>query len=382
MVLEKKVNSKPINYAKLNQLSEDFGKRFVPQRELSDEQALHPITDQAASSPVKIEAPRELPKLIQELLGYVRETCPDIYKPRVNPSTSASGSKSYGNTKNHRITRTPSSNEKNKVEVQSRKVKSSLNKHNFDSKNICNEHVKHPIKGAKALCSVFNKCLFDANHAMCLIDYVNSMNVCAKSAYKKNKKRKEWKPTGKVFNSVRYKWKSTRRTFTLVGNVCLLTRRPKVPKFVQNSKPMVIKRMTANRIEPGTSRGFDTLVAPSSSSLIDCGCLNRLVIGNDTISRVYYVEGPWHNLFSVGQLCDSDLKVALRKHTCFVLNLEGVDLLLVSRGTNLYSLSIGDMMASSPIRLLSKATKTKSWLWHRRLSHLNLVLLITWLDTV
>ncbi|GJS21189.1 retrovirus-related pol polyprotein from transposon TNT 1-94 [Tanacetum coccineum] len=42
-----------------------------------------------------------------------------------------------------------------------------------------------------------------------------------------------------------------------------------------------------------------------------------------------------------------------------------------SRGTNLYTLSIGDMMKSSPICLLSKASKTKSWLWHRRLSHLN-----------
>ncbi|GJR41937.1 hypothetical protein Tco_1310040 [Tanacetum coccineum] len=65
MVLEKKVNTKPINCAELNRLSEDFGKRFVPQRELSDEQALHPITDQSASSPVKIEAPWELitPKL-------------------------------------------------------------------------------------------------------------------------------------------------------------------------------------------------------------------------------------------------------------------------------------------------------------------------------
>ncbi|GKC86206.1 retrovirus-related pol polyprotein from transposon TNT 1-94 [Tanacetum coccineum] len=94
-------------------------------------------------------------------------------------------------------------------------------------------------------------------------------------------------------------------------------------------------------------------------------------IGNVTISRVYYVEGLGHNLFSVGQFCDSDLEVAFRKHTCFVRNLEGVDLLSGSRGTNLYSLSIGDMMASSPICLLSKATKTKSWLWHRRLSHLN-----------
>ncbi|GKF15341.1 retrovirus-related pol polyprotein from transposon TNT 1-94, partial [Tanacetum coccineum] len=94
-------------------------------------------------------------------------------------------------------------------------------------------------------------------------------------------------------------------------------------------------------------------------------------IGNVTISRVYYVEGLGHNLFLVGQFCDSNLEVAFRKHTCFVRNLEGVELLLGSRVTNMYSLSIRDMMASSPICLLSKATKTKSWLWHRRLSHLN-----------
>nr|GFC72833.1 hypothetical protein [Tanacetum cinerariifolium] len=42
----------------------------------------------------------------------------------------------------------------------------------------------------------------------------------------------------------------------------------------------------------------------------------------------------------------------------------------ISRGNNLYTLSIQDMMVSSPICLLSKASKTKSWLWHRRLSHL------------
>ena len=44
-------------------------------------------------------------------------------------------------------------------------------------------------------------------------------------------------------------------------------------------------------------------------------------IGNVTISRVYYVEGLGHNLFSVGQFCDSDLEVAFRKHTCYVCNL-------------------------------------------------------------
>ncbi|GJX32244.1 retrovirus-related pol polyprotein from transposon TNT 1-94 [Tanacetum coccineum] len=72
-------------------------------------------------------------------------------------------------------------------------------------------------------------------------------------------------------------------------------------------------------------------------------------IGNVTISRVYYVEGLGHNLFSVRQFCDSNLEVAFRQHTCFIRNLEGVDLLTGSRGNNLYTLSLRDMMASSPI---------------------------------
>ncbi|GJS79972.1 retrovirus-related pol polyprotein from transposon TNT 1-94 [Tanacetum coccineum] len=94
-------------------------------------------------------------------------------------------------------------------------------------------------------------------------------------------------------------------------------------------------------------------------------------LGNVIISRVYYVEGLGHNLFSVGQFCDADLEVAFQKNTCFIRNLEGVDLLSGSRDTNLYTISLDDMLKSSPICLLSKASKTKSWLWHRRLSHLN-----------
>nr|GFA94917.1 hypothetical protein [Tanacetum cinerariifolium] len=63
-------------------------------------------------------------------------------------------------------------------------------------------------------------------------------------------------------------------------------------------------------------------------------------IRNVTISRVYFMEGTGNNLFSVGQLCDSYLEVAFRQHTCFIRNLDG-------------------------------ASKTKSWLWHHHLSHLN-----------
>nr|GEZ25225.1 hypothetical protein [Tanacetum cinerariifolium] len=50
-------------------------------------------------------------------------------------------------------------------------------------------------------------------------------------------------------------------------------------------------------------------------------------IGNVTISRVYFVDGLGHNLFSIGQFCDSDLKVAFRQHTSFIYNLEAFEVI-------------------------------------------------------
>nr|GEV47159.1 Gag-Pol polyprotein [Tanacetum cinerariifolium] len=83
------------------------------------------------------------------------------------------------------------------------------------------------------------------------------------------------------------------------------------------------------------------------------------------------VEGLRHNLFSVGQFCDSDLEVAFKKHSCYVRDTNGVELIKGSYCSNLYIILVEDMMKSSSICLLSKASKNKSWLWHRRLNHLN-----------
>ncbi|GKF04856.1 hypothetical protein Tco_0035524, partial [Tanacetum coccineum] len=81
--------------------------------------------------------------------------------------------------------------------------------------------------------------------------------------------------------------------------------------------------------------------------------------------RVYFVEGLGHNLFSVGKFYDSDVEVAFRRNTCFVRNLEGVDLLKGNRTTNLYTINLPDMASTSPICLMAWATSTKSWLWHQ-----------------
>nr|GEY75509.1 hypothetical protein [Tanacetum cinerariifolium] len=87
--------------------------------------------------------------------------------------------------------------------------------------------------------------------------------------------------------------------------------------------------------------------------------------GNITITRVYFV------LFFIGHFCDADLEVTFRRNTCFIRDIDGVDLLKGNRSTNLYTINLNDMASASPICLMARATPTKSWLWHQRLSHLN-----------
>ncbi|GKA29281.1 retrovirus-related pol polyprotein from transposon TNT 1-94 [Tanacetum coccineum] len=58
-------------------------------------------------------------------------------------------------------------------------------------------------------------------------------------------------------------------------------------------------------------------------------------------------------------------------HVYYVEGIEGDDLLTGSRDSNLYTISISEMAVSYLVCLMFEATSTKSWLWHRRLSHLN-----------
>ncbi|GJQ95949.1 retrovirus-related pol polyprotein from transposon TNT 1-94 [Tanacetum coccineum] len=318
----------------------------------------------------------------------------------VKPSTGASGSQPSSNTKKDKIQQTPSRTRKNKVKAHPRKVKSSLKNKDSVVSPKGTANVKHSKLNANSelKCVKCNGCMLSDNHDLCVLDFINNVNarVQSKSA-KKSSKRKVWKPTGKVFTNIGYTWRPTGQTFTIVGNVCPLTRittttevplrkptaleneTPKpVVTLVYSRKPRksktnvlvskckVLKYVSTNKKEPSQSWGSIVSDVPFSS--LD-ECRNNHVIkilgygdyqiGIVTISRVYYVEGLGHNLFFVGQFCDSNLEVAFRQHTCFIRNLEVVDLLTGSRGNNLYTLSLRDMMASSPICLLSKASKTK-----------------------
>ncbi|GJU70170.1 integrase, catalytic region, zinc finger, CCHC-type containing protein [Tanacetum coccineum] len=128
---------------------------------------------------------------------------------------------------------------------------------------------------------------------------------------------------------------------TPIGNVCPLTR-------ITITAEVLLRKPTA--LESDTPKPVVTLVYSRKPRKSKTNVpVSKPKIGNVTISKVYYVEGLGHNLFFVGQFCDSNLEVAFRQHTCFIRNIEGVDLLTGSRGNNMYTLSLGDMMASSPI---------------------------------
>nr|GEY98102.1 hypothetical protein [Tanacetum cinerariifolium] len=109
--------------------------------------------------------------------------------------------------------------------------------------------------------------------------------------------------------------------------------------------------------------------------IVNSGCTKHMT-GNlkllcNFVEKVYYVEGLNHNLFSVGEFCDADLEVALWKSTCFVRDLQGNDLLVGNRGSDLYITSLQESTSTTPLCLMAKTTPTQAWLWHRRPSHLN-----------
>ncbi|GJY23364.1 hypothetical protein Tco_0397022 [Tanacetum coccineum] len=69
IMLEKKINTTPVDYARLNQLSQDFIKRFVPQTKLSAEQdfwsqnSVISTETTLSKRPTIVEVPKEIPKV-------------------------------------------------------------------------------------------------------------------------------------------------------------------------------------------------------------------------------------------------------------------------------------------------------------------------------
>nr|GEU52661.1 hypothetical protein [Tanacetum cinerariifolium] len=267
------------------------------------------------------------------------------------------------NTKHERVPSTSkSSRSKNKeAEVEEHHRNLLLYKNNKHISSACNNiQIDSQDVISKVLCATCLKCLISVNHDKCLSNYVNGKNSCgtnqkAKVSVKEIQKKyqpKVSKPkkvgTRKSLATPKprkprflFRWSPTDRLFDHEGKLAASSNSES-----QNDCSNGDNACTSNAMEPNIKQ------FPNSTSLLD---------RNDHVAAI----------LGFGQFCDSDLEVAFRRNACFVKNLEGVDLLKGDHSTNLYTINLHEMAFASPICLMARASSTKSWLWHQRLSHLN-----------
>ncbi|GJR22716.1 reverse transcriptase domain-containing protein [Tanacetum coccineum] len=274
-----------------------------------------------------------------------------------------------------------------------------LNKKNRIDSNLLVRHSVF-VSNSNNDCGARNKSLVSSNHNACLVMCDDSVNVKPHQTKRiTHQPTKEWKPIKRVGKPIKRvwnhisknvantkpQWKPTGRHFSLYEKYPLtrIMEPTDIPMELPpsaSSSPQItmVSRFTEHKLSDRQA-GSTNCSMKSSFGLVRFGNDEYAAIvgygdyklGDTIISRVYYVEGLKHNLFSVGQFCDGGLEVAFRQHSCHIRNYDMVDLLNGSRTTNLYSISLNDMMSASPVCLLTKASSTKSWLWHRRLNHLN-----------
>ena len=97
-----------------------------------------------------------------------------------------------------------------------------------------------------------------------------------------------------------------------------------------------------------------------------------LQAGNVIIENVSVVQGLQHNLLSISQFCDKGYSVLFDKEKCQILHKKnGLPALQGVRKGNLF---VADLMSGCKDEVnyfYAKASPDESWLWHKRLSHLN-----------
>ncbi|GKD41555.1 retrovirus-related pol polyprotein from transposon TNT 1-94, partial [Tanacetum coccineum] len=238
------------------------------------------------------------------------------------------------NTKNDKVpSASKSSYNKNKeVEVEEHPKNLLLSKNKKHMSSECN-NIKLAIRNDKSevVGAMCKQCLITSKYDVCVLNYVNDMNSRADihSVNVSNiANQKKHKPQAKKPKKVGSKERLALPKPS--DNACTDNPQEPISKQFPNSTFSL-----AGHLNLFMFLGTIRFVNGHTAAILGYGDLKW---GNILITRVYLVEGLGHNQFSVGQFCDSDLEGAFRTNTCFVRNLEGVDL---------------------------------SWLWHQCSSHLN-----------
>ncbi|GJY61887.1 hypothetical protein Tco_0462544 [Tanacetum coccineum] len=219
----------------------------------------------------------------------------------------------------------------NKVEVEDHPRNLLLSKNKKHMLSECN-NIKLAIRNDKSeiVCAMCKQCLITANHDACVLNYVNGMNSRSKKqkanvsniANQMKHKAQVWKPKNVGSKerlaslkpskpNMRLRWSPTGKRFDIKG------------KIIASSELNGENACTPNPQEP-TSNGYQIPPFSLAGYLNMFMFLGTVCFGNDHVAAilgfgdlqwgniliigVYFVEGLGHNLFSVGQFCNSDLE--------------------------------------------------------------------------
>nr|GEX11610.1 retrovirus-related Pol polyprotein from transposon TNT 1-94 [Tanacetum cinerariifolium] len=263
---------------------------FSQQSVLSFDQ-LFEINELNAQSQEKDMVIKKLKERIKSLIGNIKEEKIKHELEEIKTINIKLDHRPSGNTKKDKIQQTPSSAKKNKLGAYPWNVRTSLQnkKSVVNTKDIASVQESKLNVNSDLQCVTCNGCLFFDNHDSCVLEFINAVNARVKS-------------------------KSVKE----------LLKRKVVQIVLWYLDSGCSKHMTEDRsqLTNFVNKFFGTVKFGNDHVAKIMG-YGYYQIGNVTISRVYIVEGLGHNLFSVGQFCDSDLEVAFRQHTYFIRNLEG-----------------------------------------------------------
>ncbi|GJU27640.1 retrovirus-related pol polyprotein from transposon TNT 1-94 [Tanacetum coccineum] len=257
------------------------------------------------------------------------------------------------------------------------------------SVTACNDYLKSRTSKVNAVYATCGKCVFNSNHDANVSKFIHDVNARTKkpkvvpistrkpksqanksvaTPHKKTVASESTTTNSKSYYRMLYK-RTSKAWKWWIAQQC-----PSAYTWVPKTKRKWVPKVRNESVTKTVSFAIDNIVQ-IILFIVDSGCTKHMT-GNLSLLKYYDQRGllrqrSQSQSFLGGQFCDADLEVAFWKSTCFIRDLQGNDLLIGNRGTDLYTISLQETTSSTPICLMAKASPAQAWLWHRRLSHLN-----------
>nr|GEV85470.1 hypothetical protein [Tanacetum cinerariifolium] len=249
------------------------------------------------------------------------------------------------------------------VEVHPR-ISSVSNK--IKSVTACKDSLNSRTLNANVVCATCNKCLVASNHFACFTKMLNAVNARTK------------KPDVVPI--------STRKPKAHANKSIATPHKKKVTSKSKNQKPQSYYRMLHEKTSK-TWKWWIDQQSPSGYKWVPNTKMEWVPKAKNEKMQKRIVQLI---LFIVDSRCTKHMTGNLKMLCNFVENFLGTirfgndqfapihgygdlgnDLLTGNRGSDLYTISLQESTSSTPLCLMSKASPTQAWLWHRRISHLN-----------